>query len=220
MLPEEQLPQIKQQIIQQIESNFPEDKKPSAIEQVNSMGPEELEQFLIQNNLVKTSGEGKNLPPQCIFCSIVSGKVQSQKIDESEEAVAVLEINPISKGHTLIIPKQHIESKDKIPKSILIFAKQIAEKIKAKLNPKDISISSANMFGHEIINILPVYEDETLQSQKHQASPEELEEVLRKINKEVIIEDSEIKTPASEENSRAGGRESSEENLKIPKRIP
>jgi len=50
---------------------------------------------------------------KCIFCGIVNGKSTSIKIDENEQAIAVLDINPISKGHTLVIPKNHDEEPGK-----------------------------------------------------------------------------------------------------------
>jgi len=43
----------------------------------------------------------------CIFCSIISNKIPSDKIFEDERTLAILDRNPISKGHTLLIPKVH-----------------------------------------------------------------------------------------------------------------
>ncbi len=44
----------------------------------------------------------------CIFCQIVSGKLPSYKIYEDGEFIAILDIFPKTKGHTLVIPKQHV----------------------------------------------------------------------------------------------------------------
>ena len=41
----------------------------------------------------------------CIFCKIVSGEIPSFKIYETSETLALLDINPVAKGHTLVIPK-------------------------------------------------------------------------------------------------------------------
>lgn len=205
MLPLEQIEQIKQQIIQQVEANFPEDKKESAKQQINSMNSEQLEQFLEKNKLVKTQQNSSQNP--CIFCSIVSGDVQSNKIDENKDAIAILEINPISKGHTLILPKEHLSSSEKLSQNVFSLAENIAKKIKTKLKPKDVKILPSNLFGHEIINVLPIYKDETLASEKHQAKPEELEEVQKIILKEKKI----IKKPKIE---KIKGK------IWLPKRIP
>lgn len=209
MLPEEQVAQIKSQIIQQIESTFPEDKKNMAIQQIEAMNNEQLEEFLKQNNLMR--GEGEQPQGKCIFCSIASGETQSYKIEENENAVAVLELNPISHGHSLIIPKEHLASEKEIPEEVLNFAKEIASKIKTKLSPKEISISSTNLFGHQIINILPIYTDENQNSPRKKAQPEELEQLQQKLTEQ---ETAKIEEEPEEK------EEITEENTWLPNRIP
>jgi hypothetical protein len=103
MLTEEEVIDIKKQLAEHIERNFPDDKKDFAKSQIENMDSERLEEFLVKNNLV--SGQNN----QCIFCSIISGDVPNYKIDENSEAISILEINPVSKGHCLIIPKRHIK---------------------------------------------------------------------------------------------------------------
>lgn len=207
MLSKEQTKQIKKQIISQIESNFPKDKKDSSIKQIESMNENQLEEFLKQNNsLVKT---GQDSPQQCIFCSIIFGDAQSYKIDENEKAIAILEINPITKGHVIIIPKDHIPSLDKIPNEAQLLTNNVSQKIKKELNPKDINISSSNLFGHEIINILPIYEDENINSKRYQAKPKELQELQKK-----LIKKSEPKVKEKQK------EEINEKNTWLPKRIP
>ena len=46
---------------------------------------------------------------ECIFCQIVAGKLPSYKVYEDEEFLAFLDIFPKSTGHTLVIPKKHVE---------------------------------------------------------------------------------------------------------------
>jgi len=207
MLPQNQIEQIKQQLIQQIEATFPENKKEPAIQQIQGMNTEQLEEFLKQNNLIKSQQSPQT--QQCIFCSIVEGSTQSYKIDENKDSVAILEINPISKAHILVIPKQHISESGKIPQTAFTLAKKIAKKIKTKFKPKEITISSANLFGHEIINILPVYKDETLNSQRYQAKPEELEKLKKLLEKK-----SKPKTIKKLKSKKI------QEKIRLPKRIP
>jgi histidine triad (HIT) family protein len=208
MLPEEQISQIKKQLIQQIESSFPEDKKNSAIQQIESMNNEQLEEFLKQNNLIK---DGKS-SQQCIFCSIVSGNIPSHQISENEKSIAVLEINPISSGHTIIIPKEHISSSEQMPSEAMELAKEIGKLLKSKLNPKEILVKYSNTFGHEIINIIPVYENENLNSPRKKASPEELEE----LQKQILEKKEEIPEKEKQEEIE----QITEENTWLPKRIP
>ncbi|MBW1980101.1 MAG: HIT family protein [Deltaproteobacteria bacterium] len=57
--------------------------------------------------------------PDCIFCQIVDGKIPSAKIKESDTVLAFLDINPVSKGHCLVIPKAHYATFADIPADVL-----------------------------------------------------------------------------------------------------
>lgn len=207
MVSQEQEQQIKKQLLEQIDANFPEDKKAEAKQQIESMTGEAFEEFLKQNNLIK--GDGTQSGQQCVFCSIVYGDVPSTKIGENEKAISVLELNPISKAHAIVIPKEHISKEEDLPEEARILAKEIAEKIKEKFNAKDISFFNTNMFGHEIINILPIYTNETKDSPKKQSTPEE----LGKIAEELF----QAKTEIAEEKLQ---KEINEKNTWLPNRIP
>ena len=201
MLSEQQAEKIKAQLLSQLENtNLPNQE--SIKENIETMNPQELEEFLNQNNLVNKNST------QCIFCSIAFGEVQSYKIAENEKAVAVLEINPVSKGHILIIPKEHILSEKEIPKQAKELAKKIAEKIKS-LKPKSIEIIPSNMFGHEILNVFPVYKNETLDSKRNRTEPEE----LLKLQKE-FEEKPKLKLMKKPKTKKI------EEKIWLPKRIP
>jgi hypothetical protein len=136
MVSDEQAKQIKSQLIDQINSSFPEDKKAASISQIENMNNNELKDFLIKNKLIKTDGTSEE--GQCIFCSIAQGKIPSVKIGENSKSVAALEINPVSYGHAIIIPKEHTEDASK---DALELAKDISEKIKI-LKPKKVDIFS------------------------------------------------------------------------------
>ncbi len=209
MLSEEQASQIKEQLIKQVNENFPEDKKDLAIEQVNSMNSEELENFLKQNQM-QSQEEGK-----CIFCSIVSGDITSYKIGENEKAIAVLEINPISQAHTLIIPKNHEDNPD--DEEIKNLAKEISKKIKTKFRAKKIEIFASELFNHKILNILPIYKSETEKSKRKHENPDELKEILE------ILQEPEMpvtKKEKKKQESKEAEAKIPEEKFKLPKRIP
>ena len=208
-LPPEQTDQIKKQIINQIESTFPEDKKTSAIQQIESMNDSELENFLAQNNLIKNSEtEGE----QCIFCSIISEKIPSYKISENESAVAVLEINPVSRGHIIIIPKVHVQE---ISKETQDFAKELSLKLKEKLSAKEMQIEESEMFGHKIINIVPIYDDKTLNGKRQPAPKDILENLQKELTQESKKEIKE-KIPEKIEKKEI----ISDKTHWLPKRIP
>ena len=203
MITNEQSEEIKKQIIREIELNFPEEKKEPAKRQIASMNSQDLEDFLNQNKIIQENSS------KCVFCSIISGEVSSYKIGRNEEAIAVLEINPISRGHSLIIPKNHdseIVSNSKIQELVLDTIKKLK-----KLNPKNIETFSQSLFGHKIINVFPIYSDETPSSQRNSADEKYFEEIKIIVEKEEKTEETESK----QENA-----ESFEENIRLPRRIP
>jgi histidine triad (HIT) family protein len=227
MLTEEQASAIKQQLIEHIETSFPEDKRQFAKEQIHRMDAESLEEFLKKNNLVA----GQN--SQCIFCSIISGEIPSYKIDENDESIVVLEINPISKGHVLIIPKKHSKEKieEEVSEEIQNLAKKISQKIKTKLKPKRVDIILSSAFGHSVTNIIPIYTDESISSKRQSAKKEELEEVQNllkeeakdKIPKPKIEKTSKPKTSREKKSLLKKAEEvieKFEKKLWLPKRIP
>ena len=104
------------------------------------MDDAQLEEFLIQNNLIKPDAEGNTpenyTPEKCIFCSIIKGEIPSTKIDENDEAIAILEINPISKAHTLIIPKTHITTEEELTESHKALARRVYKKLQGVSAPQ------------------------------------------------------------------------------------
>jgi histidine triad (HIT) family protein len=208
MLSDEETEDIKQKLITQIESTFPPEQVFEAKRQVESMNPEQLEIFLEKNKLIKREdSDESNSENNCVFCSIASGKIKSVKLEENDNAVAVLEINPISKGHTMIIPKEH---SDKVSKKTLAFAKKISKKIKDNLKPKSIEISNSTLFGHAVVNILPVYDKENFNSERKPAKIEELELIRQSLEKRTKPKKI-VKEKAPKE---------IKENFWLPKRIP
>ena len=189
-LSQEQIEEFKKQIIQQIESSFSEDKKAPAIERVNTMNDEEFIEFLKKNKLLGSDSnqeeleeeQGTNLN-ESPFRLIVEGKIPAYVIDENKDCIAVLEIKPVSKGHIIVIPKKIVSPPSKIPKSVFSLAKRISKKIETKFKPKEVLISSSQVLGEIIINILPVYTNESTSSPRKQISKEELEDLKHILEK-------------------------------------
>lgn len=210
MIPPEQVEKIKEQLMAHIEKGFPNDKKEFAKNQVQTMDAEQLEAFLKQNNLVKGNQAGAEGPQGCIFCSIVSEQISSNKIGENKDAIAALEINPVSNGHTIIIPKEHVAGKENLPKSVFSLAETISNLIKTKLKPKKIETVSSNFFGHEIINVIPVYDSENIDSARSPAKPEELLELQK-----TLLEKKKQIASAKPKRTKIKA-----EKIRLPKRIP
>ena len=84
----------------------------------------------------------------CIFCKIVRGEIPSFKVYEDERVYAFADINPITDGHTLIIPKAHAENlwemSDKNITAIHRASKKIATAMQAVLGPVGIAVLQLN----------------------------------------------------------------------------
>ena len=84
----------------------------------------------------------------CIFCKIVRGEIPCIEVCEDERMLAFADINPISDGHTLIIPKAHAENIWEIDAEDLTAihraSKKIAGAIKAALNPAGVACLQLN----------------------------------------------------------------------------
>lgn len=177
MLTPEQVKNMKDQLIKQIGASFPEDKRQFAISQIEAMDSEQLEEFLVKNRLLKKEGSSHAHSGQCVFCSIVLGDINSYKIAENSKAIAVLEINPVSRGHTIIIPKEHIASEKELPKQVSALSKKVSSVLKSRLKPREIKTELSNILGHEILNIVPVYDEKI--GERHHATQEELLELQK-----------------------------------------
>ncbi len=66
---------------------------------------------------------------ECVFCQIVAGKIPCQKVYEDERSLAFADINPVSTGHTLVIPKTHAENLMDITPGDLAAVHQTSQKI-------------------------------------------------------------------------------------------
>ncbi|MEM9414940.1 MAG: HIT family protein [Planctomycetota bacterium] len=55
------------------------------------------------------------MDPNCIFCKIVAGDIPCHKLWEDDHALAFLDVNPLSEGHALVIPKGHYATLDQVP---------------------------------------------------------------------------------------------------------
>lgn len=198
-LTEEQAKNAKEQIIKHIEATFPQDKKQEAINYLNSLNPTQLEEFLIKNNMIRSEEaeggeESQAESPQsqsksptkttnCIYCLIANKQVDSLPIYEDKDYMAVLEINPYSKGHTILIPKAHIETSKKMPAKALVLAKKIGAHIIKKLKAENFQINTTDAMKHTIVNIIPTYKGQELKYERKKAKPEELKDLAMTIGK-------------------------------------
>src|SRR3989344_346492 len=173
-LTKEEISELKKQLHGQI-SKMPEDQRKEAEKRIDELSDEAIESMLEQQ-------KGSQKP---IFREIISGNIPSKKIDENPSAIAVLEIKPISKGHTIIIPKEKMTNIDKIPTEIAILIDKTSKKIVENLKAKNVKVAPELKFGEVIINLIPIYDKElSLESERSSPSEEQLEKELDELKKE------------------------------------
>ena len=87
----------------------------------------------------------------CIFCKIIKGDIPCFKVYEDDRVLAFEDVNPISDGHTLIIPKAHAENIWEISgedlTAIHLASKKVASAIKEVLNPVGVAVLQLNGRG-------------------------------------------------------------------------
>lgn len=103
----------------------------------------------------------------CIFCKIVDGIIPSSKVYEDNDVLAFLDLSQVTKGHTLVIPKNHVENVFSMSEETasMYFRKipQIANAIKKTFNVEGVNIlnNSGEVSGqtvfHYHMHILPRY---------------------------------------------------------------
>ncbi|HSU72400.1 MAG TPA: HIT domain-containing protein [Candidatus Binatia bacterium] len=120
------------------------------LEELKNMSPEQLRELQKK---------------QCIFCRITEGKVQARKVYEDEYSVAVLDINPGTPGHMLLMPKEHYSILPQLPEELIahlgIVAKHLSQAALRALKAQGTTIFAANGLAagqrasHLLVHIIP-----------------------------------------------------------------
>lgn len=125
-----------------------------------------------------------------IFTRIINGEIPSYRIAENENFYAFLDISPLKKGHTLIVPKLEVDYifdlDDKTLGDMMIFAKEVAAKIQTAMNPKRVAVVVLGLeVPHAHIHLIPLDEEGDVNFQRPHLllSPEELEIIQKAIVK-------------------------------------
>lgn len=172
----EEVDELKEQLKQQIQ-HLPDQQRQAAEAQIASLSPEALESMLEQQRS-RAPAPGQ----KTIFRMIVDKEVQSHIIEENSDALAVLDINPISKGHTLVLPKISVAEIKDLPPSIHAFAAQVAKTLQKALDAKKIDIIPDKKFGEAYLHLIPVTDKElTLASPRTQGDQKELAQLAESL---------------------------------------
>lgn len=128
-----------------------------------------------------------------IFSKIVAGEIPSYKIAEDARFYAFLDINPLQKGHTLVIPKKEVDSifdlDDEEYKELHLFAKRIARAIGKAFPCKKVGMAVLGLeVPHAHIHLVPLQNEGDLlfSNPKLKLSKEEFEAVAEAVRNELL----------------------------------
>lgn len=125
-----------------------------------------------------------------VFTKIVNGEIPSYKIAEDNNFYAFLDINPVTKGHTLVIPKLEEDYIFNLPADVYqglwAFAKRVAAAIDASIDCKRVGVAVMGMeVPHAHIHLIPINKegDMSFTNDKLSLSAEEFKEIAKEISK-------------------------------------
>ena len=125
-----------------------------------------------------------------IFSRIIAGEIPSYKIAEDNDFYAFLDINPLTKGHTLVVPKKEVDYifdlDDRTLADMMLFAKRVATRIRREIACKRVAVVVLGLeVPHAHIHLIPIQHenDVDFHREKLRVTPEEFTEIAAKIAK-------------------------------------
>jgi histidine triad (HIT) family protein len=129
----------------------------------------------------------------CLFCKIVAGEIPSYKIDEDDKTLAFMDINPWTRGHALVIPKEHSRNIYDVDNADLAaaaaMAQRVAQRARDRLGAEGVNLLQSSepvamqTIFHTHIHVIPRYSDDGLRMPAHPqpADQDELEKLAEEM---------------------------------------
>lgn len=119
-----------------------------------------------------------------IFSRIIAGEIPCYKVAEDDDYYAFLDINPLTKGHTLVVPKKEtdyiFDLDDRTLAGMMLFAKRVAEKIRQEIACTRVAIVVLGLeIPHAHIHLIPINSesDVDFRREKLKLTPEEFQKI-------------------------------------------
>lgn len=135
----------------------------------------------------------KKVVEGCIFCKIAAGEIPSKTVYEDDDFRAILDISPASKGHVIILPKNHadniFEISDEDASGIMLVAKKIASKVKNVFGCDGVNILQNNgeaagqTVFHFHVHVIPRYENDNIRIKWTQHEDIDIDSVYNELSK-------------------------------------
>ena len=149
------------------------------------MANENLSQEEIENRI-------KLMKENCIFCKIAKKEVEAKIVFEDDICIAILDINPATNGHLLLMPKEHYMMMPMVPDEVIghlsVISKYLSDLLKETFSPNDVTVFIANgaaagqQSQHFMMHVIPRYDDDGLDFDLsgEKLSEDELKELVDK----------------------------------------
>ena len=127
--------------------------------------------------------------PDCIFCKIVAGEIPGEKVQEDEHTIAFMDLNPWTRGHALVIARNHAKDLLEAPEDDLtrtiVAAQRLARRMKERIGCDGINLLNScdpaawQTVFHYHLHVIPRYDDDPLElpTRPKEATPEQLAEI-------------------------------------------
>jgi histidine triad (HIT) family protein len=128
----------------------------------------------------------------CIFCRIVDGEIPALKVFEDKHTLAFLDIQPVSLGHTLVIPKEHSDNLRDVPDDMIcpLFetARKVSKALTEAIGPNDFNVvvnvgeNAGQEIHHTHVHVIPREPDDGLERwPKIEVTEEQMKKAAEKI---------------------------------------
>jgi histidine triad (HIT) family protein len=133
------------------------------------------------------------VPDDCIFCKIVAGELPAERVDEDEHTIAFMDINPWTRGHALVIPRNHSRNHNEVPADdlshVMAAAQRLALRMRDRLDCAGVNLLNSceaaawQTVFHLHVHVIPRFENDPLRlpGQPRQPAEGELAEVAAEL---------------------------------------
>jgi histidine triad (HIT) family protein len=131
--------------------------------------------------------------PDCIFCKIVAGEIPAELVQEDESTIAFLDLNPWTRGHALVIPRDHTRNLYSAPaealQACIAAAQPLALQMRERLGCAGVNLLNScepaawQTVFHFHLHVIPRYEGDPLRlpGTPREATPDQLAEIAAEL---------------------------------------
>jgi histidine triad (HIT) family protein len=111
--------------------------------------------------------------PNCIFCKVLAGEIPGEQIDSDERTLTVMDINPATRGHAVVISRTHAENLFELDDddllAVMVATRRVADRMRATLQPAGFNVlhnigrAAWQSIFHFHVHVIPRYENDPLQ---------------------------------------------------------